>query len=91
MLKNNINRTRRRKQERDAVMSEYRSIAAGLGLQLISVHGLRLEVFQDAVDLLLEASDILPPDANALVKSASPENGVFIVVRNALPMSAIDM
>lgn len=91
MPQNNISRIKRRKRERDAVMKEYRSIAAQLGLRLVVAHGLRRETFQYAVDLLHEARGILPPDANALVKSASPENGVFITVRNALPMSAIDM
>jgi len=82
-MRNNVACIRRRKRQRDAAIRDYRAIAARLGLKLEAVRGIRPEVFQDAVALLHEARDVLPPDVVGYVNSASPANGIFIVVGNA--------
>jgi len=83
MITNNISRIRRRKLERDAALRDYHALASELGLKLISVRGVRPEVWSDAVDLLNEARGLLPKLTNIMVYSASPETGIYITAANS--------
>ena len=85
MISNNMNRVRRRKLEREAALSDYHALASELNLELISVQGVRPEIFYDAVDLLREARELLPADPDAIVFSTSPETGIRIAVANRTP------
>jgi len=83
MPANNMSRIRRRKLERDAALRDYRALASELGLRLISVHGVCPEVWDDAVELLHEARELLPRMTRLVVYSKSPETDVYITTTNS--------
>jgi len=83
MITNNLSRIRRRKLERNATLRDYHALASELGLKLISVRGVRPEVWNDAVKLLNEARELLPRMTSIMVYSASPETGIYITAANS--------
>jgi len=85
MVKNNISRIRRRKQEREAALKDFTELAADLNLEILDMRGVKPETFPDAIELLMEARASLRDNPNIVVQSMSPVTGVYLTLANANP------